>query len=361
MLRSIARNFLPLRLRVALRHVFPVDPNRLALAEVAARIAAADGTQAPPAPKEEPPKMAQAAADLFHLAYGSEPDDELREKLDFVCAEMSSSGLRSLISVFDRQTYPTPISVRFAKSELACAELEGVKLWLDRSDYAVSAAVINHGAYEPHMVAFLKEHVRKGMTVVDIGANVGIFSMLAASQGAKVCAFEPNTENCRLILMSAAENGFEVKLFPLALSNHAGAVFFTPHIGSNGGLLPNRVETLSNPNCIVVPAMRLDELVFGRVDFIKADVEGAEYLALKGGEQLIREYKPIITIELSMEMIQRVSGIDGIDFIRWIQSMGYRAFLIGRNGQKTDIGNLDTFRNEWGDLSRIEDIAFVPL
>ncbi len=266
-----------------------------------------------------------------------------------------------MISVLDRQTYPTPISVRFDKSELACAKLEGVKLWLDRSDYAVSASVINHGAYEPHMVAFLKEHVRKGMNVVDIGANVGVFSMLAASQGAKIFAFEPNTENCRLILMSAAENGFDVKLFPLALSDEAGALFFTPHIGSNGGLLPSRIETLSNPNCIVVPAMPLDDLVFEKVDFIKADVEGAEYLALKGGEKIIREYKPIITIELSMEMIRRVSGIDGIDFIRWIQAFGYRGFLIGRNGQKTEIDDLDVFASEWGEHTRIEDIAFLPI
>lgn len=361
MLREIARNTLPFRLRVAMRKVFPVDPKRLALAENATRIRAADCTQASPAPKQEPPKMADSAANLFRLAYGNEPDPSARQKLDFVKPDMTLSGLRSLISVFDRQTYPTSVSVRFAKSELACAELEGVKLWLDRSDYAVSAAVINHGAYEPHMVAFLKEHVGKGMTVVDIGANVGIFSMLAASQGAKVFAFEPNTENCRLILMSAAENGFDVKLFPLALSDEAGALFFTPHIGSNGGLLPTRVETLSNPNCIVVPAMRLDDLIFEKIDVIKADVEGAEYLALKGGEQLIREYKPIITIELSMEMIRRVSGIDGIEFIRWILALGYRGFLIGRNGQKTAIEDLDAFAADWGDLWRIEDIAFLPV
>lgn len=304
--------------------------------------------------------MADPAADLFRLAYGREPDTSARGKLDLVKPAMTSSGLRSLISVFDRQTYPTAVSVRFDKSELACAELEGVKLWLDRSDHAVSAAVINHGDYEPHMVAFLKEHVRKDMTVVDIGANVGIFSMLAASQGAKVYAFEPNTENCRLILMSAAENGFDVKLFPLALSDQTGALFFTPHIGSNGGLLPNRVETLSNPNCIVVPAMPLDDLINEPVHFIKADVEGAEYLALKGGERIIREHRPILTIELSMEMARRVSGIDGIEFVRWIQAFGYRGVIIGRDGQNTKIDDLDAFARQWGDLGRIEDIAFHP-
>lgn len=361
MLRDIARNTLPLGLRIAIRSIFPVDPDRLALAEIASRIAAADNTRAPAAASEELPNMADAPANLFRLAYGREPDPGVMEKLHFVRPTMTSSGLRSMISVLDRQTYPTPISVRFDKSELACAELEGVKLWLDRSDYAVSASVINHGAYEPHMVAFLREHVREDMTVVDIGANVGIFSMLAASQGAKVFAFEPNTENCRLILMSAAENGFDIKLFPLALSNKAGALFFTPHIGSNGGLLPSQVETLSNPNCIVVPAMRLDDLVDEPVHFIKADVEGAEYLALKGGERIIREHRPIITIELSMEMVNRVSGIDGLDFLRWITSFGYRATIIGRDGQMSEIADIDEFGRRWGDASRIEDVALIPV
>lgn len=361
MLRDIARNTLPLGLRIAIRNVFPVDPDRLALAEIARRMAAADHANAQAAGSEQHAAMTDTAADLFRLAYGREPDASMREKLDFVRPAMTSSGLRSMISVLDRQTYPTPISVRFDKGELACAELEGVKLWLDRSDYAVSASVINHGAYEPHMVAFLREHVREGMTVVDIGANVGIFSMLAASQGAKVFAFEPNTENCRLILMSAAENGFDVKLFPLALSDEAGALFFTPHIGSNGGLLPSRVETLSNPNCIVVPAMRLDDLIDEPVHFIKADVEGAEYLALKGGERIIREHRPVITIELSMEMIRRVSGIDGIEFLHWLLSFGYGATLIGRNGQISEIADIDEFGKRWGDARRIEDVALIPI
>ena len=301
------------------------------------------------------------ATDLFNIAYGRAPTEQELTAIAAPSDVPTATDLRALIASADRQTYPSPVSVRFSPQDLRLAEFEGVKLWLDRMDRAVSAPVLAGWAYEPHMVSFLREHVRKGMTVVDIGANVGIFTMLAASLGAEVHAVEPNTENCRLILLSKEENGFHnVKLYPLAVSNETGALFFTPHIGSNGGILPNRSETLSDPNCIVVPAMRLDDLVNGPVHFIKADVEGAEYLALKGAERIIRENKPIITIELSMEMVRRVSGIDGIEFIRWLQSFGYRALLIGRNGERNDIDDLDVFARKWGEDTRIEDVAFLP-
>jgi len=299
---------------------------------------------------------------MFKFAYGHEADGTDSAMLAaYVPAEQTPMALRAMIAAFDRQSHPTPISVRFDGSELISREWNGIKLWLDRADVAVSTEILLKGSYEPHMTSFVREHVHEGMTVVDIGANIGIFTMLAASQGAKVLAFEPNTENCRLILLNKEANGFDsVMLYPVALSNKSGALFFSPHMGSNGGVLPNQIETLSNPNCIVVPAMRLDDLIAGPVHFIKADIEGAEYLALKGGERIIREHKPIITIELSMEMAKRVSDIDGIEFIRWILSFGYRGFVMGRTGQKSEIVNLDAFAKEWGNPLRIEDLAFLP-
>jgi hypothetical protein len=61
-----------------------------------------------------------------------------------------------------------------------------------------------------------------------------------------------------------------------------------------------------------------------------------------------------------MEMIKRQSGIDGLDFIKWIQGFGYSGFILGKTGEPEPIGDLSSFHDRWGDFLRIEDIAFSP-
>ena len=162
--------------------------------------------------------------------------------------------------------------------------------------------------------------------------------------------------------LSIFENKFQnvVKLYPVGLSDCIGANFFTTAIGSNGTLMPNTQASLMSPSCMVIPTFRLDDIMQSQIDFIKLDVEGAEYLALKGAEGLIRKNKPIITIEFSLEMSARVSGIDGFDLICWLQSLGYSGRVLGRNGLSQEIDSIENLKRDWGSITRIEDIAFVP-
>jgi FkbM family methyltransferase len=203
------------------------------------------------------------------------------------------------------------------------------------------------------------------MCAVDIGANIGYYSMILASlvgETGTVWAFEPNSENCRLILLSKEENHFsQLLLHPLALTKEGGYVYFSPFIGSNGGLLPSVKDTLLNPNCTIVPCAALDTIIpDGQVDFIKADVEGAEYLTLKGAERILRRCRPVVTCEFSLEMINRVSGISGADFLRWMKSLGYSGRVLGNQGKAENIDDIDAFLATWGDYIRIEDILFTP-
>lgn len=301
--------------------------------------------------------------DLFKLAYGRKPDETEEATLVHVPGQQSPSALRRMVSLFDRNFYQTPIYVRFGPDDLMFTEIEGFKLALDRSDFAVSMQIEHTKDYEPHLVNFMRSTIKPDMTVLDIGANIGVFSMLAASMGAQVISFEPNSENCRLILTSAIANGFEdrIKLRPLALSDEEGYAYFSTFVGSNGGLLPSKAEMISSPSCIIVPCARMDDLNLEKVDLIKADTEGAEYRILRGAEQTIRKFKPIITIEFSLEMLGRVSGVDGVEFLRWIEGLGYEGNILGREGVAEPLGDLSTFRERWGDNPvRIEDIAFMP-
>lgn len=302
---------------------------------------------------------------LFAAAFGRAPQESDVDTLRDIDLSNASAALRSLVTGYDKQTHASPVTVRFGPSEIETFNLGDYSLVLDKADKAVSLPILSGHDYEPHLVRLFRQSIQPGMTVVDIGANVGFYSMLSASlvgSKGRVYSFEPNTENCRLLLMSAALNKFDwLKLFPLALSSENGSAFFTPAIGSNGGLLPNVQDTLLSPNCTVVPTMKLDDMVTAPVHFIKADVEGAEYLALKGGEELIRKHKPIIAMELSVAMAGQISGINAPDFLRWIYSMGYSGSVLSQSDAPDEsITDIDTFFSNWGWIGRIEDIVFRP-
>jgi FkbM family methyltransferase len=314
-------------------------------------------------------EQAHPWTNAFFTAYGRHPSSEENVQLDTYFRAVPPATpqeiLRLVISIFDRQSMHTPVMVRFGEGDLRTVDLGAFKLVIDRLDYAVSLGIANQLEYEPHLTQFVKAHIKPGMTAVDIGANIGFFSMLFSTlvgPSGHVISFEPNTENCRLLLLSKTLNGFNnIDLLPLGLSNNRGAVFFTPVIGSNGTLLPNTSDTLMDPNCMVIPCERFDEVVKEHVDFIKADIEGAEYLALSGAAQTIARDKPIITIEFSMEMTNRISGINGSDFLKWVKAFGYRMEMLGRaEAGARPISDIDAFITDWGNPLRIEDLAFLP-
>lgn len=309
---------------------------------------------------------AATSRQAFRVAYGRSPNSgELRQLAQIGNSVSRAGKLRSIIALFDRQTYPTPITVRFTADDIETTDIGPFKLVLDKHDISVSRSIIASKDYEPHVRAFVEKTLKRGMTAIDIGANVGFYTMLCASivgDAGKVFAFEPNSENCRLILLSLSANGFaNVKLYAFALSNVVGTAFFSPAIGSNGILMPFAQESIAHPNCTVVATVRLDDLIKEPTHLIKADVEGAEYLALSGGKALIEKYRPTIVAEFSLDMLQHVSGITGAEFLRWMKSLSYRPFILRRvDASMVEITDVDDFVSTWGHWARIEDIAFVP-
>jgi FkbM family methyltransferase len=276
----------------------------------------------------------------------------------------SVADVRTITMALDRQKFPTPVSVRFARSDLGSALINGISFPVDRHDASVSVPGAATGSWEPHLVACFRWICRRGSIAFDIGANVGYHAlMLAKLVGAEgTCyAFEPNSENCRLILLGAEQNQFaNVKLMPIALSDRPGWAYFSPHIGSNGGFATRGAE-LSDGSGVVVPVFVLDDLQLPPPDLIKIDVEGAEYRVLKGAEKSIGRGRPAIISEFSLEMTGRVSGVPGAQYLEWIASLQYDIFLLDRiTSQLVGIPSLPSFLSTWGSLIRIEDLLFMP-
>jgi FkbM family methyltransferase len=276
---------------------------------------------------------------------------------------------RSVLNRFDLATHPTAFSVRMGASDVRVVEVAGVKIAIDRAEPSISR-IIERGDYEAHMIRFFQRVLRPGMTLIDVGANIGLFSLLAAKavgEKGRVYSIEPRGENARLLLHSADLNGFtNIHLLPTAVGESNAYSLYRTHIGGNGSLLTKpdagfNVPSILHPTCQVVPLARLDDIISGPVDVIKLDIEGAEAMALRGAAKIIRTYRPLITSEASAEMLGRVSSITLRDYLLLTRNEGYRQFVIPRDGSALQaIDDLDQFLSEWTDFFRIEDFAFVP-
>lgn len=309
-----------------------------------------------------------ALDDAFEILYGVRPSTDEAERVRVLVGGKRVRGLsdlRRIIMGFDRQAFPTRAIIRFDDADVRRIELDGFRLVLDGADVSVCAPIIARRGWEPHLTEVFRRHIRRGMRVADVGANVGYFTMLSASLvGAEgeVFAFEPNSENCRLLLQSAAENDFRnVRLFPLALAEACGHAYFTTHIGSNGGLVP-AAPSLATGHGTIVPTARLDSLLAPPIHFMKVDVEGAEYGVFRGAASLISAAHPVLMSEFSCEMISRVSGCAPRAFLEFFLHYGYRIHIVQKDGgHVVPVDDIDALLRDWGDPGRIEDLLMVPV
>jgi FkbM family methyltransferase len=273
--------------------------------------------------------------------------------------------IRRCILAVDLQHVPTPFVIRFGEEDIRRRDFDGFHLLLDTSDI-VSAALLGGHAYEPHIDAVFRRHCFPGMRVINVGANIGYFAMLAAhlvGQDGHVIAVEPNSENCRLLALAIAENGFEnVELWPLALDRSRGWTYFSTHVGSNGGVLPGEPDSLLQGRGDMVPTFCLDELTHEKVSFIKIDVEGAEGRVIDGSRETITKYRPIVLTELSREMLPRVSGTSPEEYLGWFENLGYVMGIIKRDppGEVDIHSSSEKLLSSWTDPTAIEDLLLLP-
>ncbi|MEM1298877.1 MAG: FkbM family methyltransferase [Pseudomonadota bacterium] len=146
--------------------------------------------------------------------------------------------------------------------------------------------------FDMELVAFVEERVRPGMTVWDVGANVGLLSVAAAAMGAQVLAIEADIWLAGLLRRTAALNDDGMTVLPVAISDQCGVVQFNiSHAGraSNAIAGQGRHADLPVRRVDTVPTLTLDVLLETQPppDLIKIDVEGAEAMVLGGGQKVL--------------------------------------------------------------------------
>ncbi|MBW4025156.1 MAG: FkbM family methyltransferase [Proteobacteria bacterium] len=226
---------------------------------------------------------------------------------------------------------------------ITASEVQGFIIYTNDQDAAVGRHV-RADNYERDVTAIFRDTLRDGMRVVDLGANIGYFTLLAASlvgPRGHVFAVEPNPRNVQMIEASRRVNSFNhVTVAPVAAGRDTGVLMLnTSYSNGTTSDAPSEIEQLFGAE--VVPSLRLDTLLGAdaQVDLIKVDVEGAEYNALLGGEQTIRRCRPVIVSEFSPAMMPGISRISGEDYLKWLIALGYALSVIEPNGWLTQTGS----------------------
>lgn len=203
-------------------------------------------------------------------------------------------------------------------------------LYVYEHDWDIGEHLIKSRQYEPQVTNFLKNHLREGMAFVDVGANIGYFTLLAARQvgkGGTVIAVECNPRNCELLYMSLHRNNFgEVLVYPFAVSDRRKLMNLTA--GFSNGVVGELGE--DDEESTIVPAVTLDFLLRHepRIDIIKMDIEGSEAKAWQGMRQIIEQHQPVVMMEFFPALLERISEIKAEEFIREIFDQGYTASIL---------------------------------
>ena len=223
----------------------------------------------------------------------------------------------------------------------------GFDLLLDRRDPAVSRPLLLSGDYEPHVAAALSARLRADTRLLDLGANLGFFSLLAATRcpRGRVFSLEPDPGNFRLLTASIALNGLtdRITAWPYAASDAAGVAVLSDlgnprnlgarFVSRSQAALQARVHG-PQPSFCEIRTVRLDDLLAAEtVDIVKVDVEGHEPLALRGAEGLLRRCRPVILLEFSPGNIINIAQTRPEDLLVFLRGLGYRWQVIGADGR----------------------------
>jgi len=166
---------------------------------------------------------------------------------------------------------------------------------------------------------FILRFLRPGDAAVDVGANIGMYTVTMASTGASVFAFEPSASSFTHLCRNVELNGFDhrVTAYKSAVGDVAGTAHLTTYLDTGNRL----IEDLPDQATEEVPVTTLDlwqsECSPGAISLVKVDVEGSDLRVLRGGLKCCRSLEPIL-------MLEYWAGGDAL--VSWLEAEGFDTY-----------------------------------
>jgi FkbM family methyltransferase len=219
------------------------------------------------------------------------------------------------------------------------------------------------GGFETGESLFAAKYLKAGMTVIDIGAHHGLYTLLASKNVGKkgrVIAFEPSARERRRLERHVRLNLCRnVTIEPLALGERESrARFFLAGGGEDWCNSLRQLKLDAGGQEVEVQVMALDEYVAShnieRVDFLKIDVEGGELEALRGAIRLLSgANRPVVLAEVS-DVHTAAWGYRAEEILQLLAGLGYQWYSV--DGQ----GELRARVSEWGAETYDENFVAMP-
>ncbi|MEX3854198.1 FkbM family methyltransferase [Paraburkholderia sp. BR10923] len=289
-----------------------------------------------------------------------DPESEkvIEEKLHCPSIRALADAFMESAEFFDKHPYLVSAKDRWVMVEHKL----GFRIWVNTADTAVSWCIID-GDFEPNETDFVMRNVKKGNSVIDIGANLGFFSLLCSKlvgPTGRVIGFEALTFLHESAICSVRENQFDhCIIHNVALASQRGQaqLIYAPGSPNWGGAFLSFDGTgLPDHASVTVPTAPLTDFVGDiHADFIKIDVEGAEHMVLNSCKDYIAQTKPVVMSEIHRGQLARVSRVHPVEYIEFMSSLGYECHEIAAGGHG-DLGRAIT-GHEAFDLI---NVAFVP-
>lgn len=231
------------------------------------------------------------------------PSDRMRPLREILC-DYSRAESEALMSGLTRSQY-------LGRNRVLCSILGGRKFFAIADDVGFSTHMISDGFWEFWLSRCFARHIRPGDTVLDVGANLGYYTLIAAelagAQG-RVIAIEPNPSVYSFLCDTISVNGFSSRVTALNAAiggrqRETLAPFFVPNGEPKNGRFLMAGEDARRLSAVgevfSVRTLHTVPVDSGRVDFIKIDVEGAELEVLASLAALMETHRPKIVCEVN--------------------------------------------------------------
>ena len=204
--------------------------------------------------------------------------------------------------------------------------IDGHDMRVPASDLSIVPTLLDSRVWEPHILDYLRAHLRRDHVFMDVGANLGYFTVLCAPLVARVIAVEPVARPGRYCALNITANDLaNVELLPYGLW-HEDTSFLVLDDPLNIG-----AGSLSQSGDELIQCRALDglvergELSLPRLDMVKMDIQGAEVSALAGMRQTIARCRPGIIMEVERTCLERLGrsvndvwdAVDGLGYRLW--------------------------------------------
>ncbi|MGV9007342.1 MAG: FkbM family methyltransferase [Brevundimonas sp.] len=236
-------------------------------------------------------------------------------------AELNLIGQNELVTLdrwaLERRSRALAQALYLGEGVMLCRALGRYKIYVASDDVGFGAHLMLDGAWETWLTVFMARRLQPGMRVVDVGANHGYYTVMFADlvgPTGRVAAIEPGPRTASLLRRTVAVNGFDdrVTVHEVAAMDvdDTTLTFSSPvHEPKNARVLGEDDATATGT--ITVRGARLDTLLrdWPKIDFIKADVEGAEEAMMAGAWPLLTRDRPRLLLEFNAGRCRNAGGL----------------------------------------------------